>query len=121
MANSLMFQRFPNHNGYDDPQFSSFYGQTLPLLKRGIPVELVHMENTPFKETFKGLHILVMSYSNMKPMKLEYHNYLADWDEEGRNTYLLWRRYRPYQTVLEWWNTDGNEYKAPSETPVREE
>lgn len=53
-----MFQRFPNHNGYDDPQFSSFYGQTLPLLKRGIPVELVHMENTPFKETFKGLHIL---------------------------------------------------------------
>lgn len=44
MANSLMFQRFPNHNGYDDPQFSSFYGQTLPLLKRGIPVELVHME-----------------------------------------------------------------------------
>ena len=33
MANSLMFQRFPDHNGYDDPQFSSFYGQTLPLLK----------------------------------------------------------------------------------------
>ena len=44
MANSLMFQRFPDHNGYDDPQFSSFYGQTLPLLKRGIPVELVHMK-----------------------------------------------------------------------------
>ena len=53
MANSLMFQRFPNHNGYDDPQFSSFYGQTLPLLKRGIPVELVHMENTPFKRNFQ--------------------------------------------------------------------
>ena len=54
MADSLMFQRFPDHNGYDDPQFSSFYGQTLPLLKRGIPVELVHMENTPFKDTFNG-------------------------------------------------------------------
>ena len=24
MANSLMFQRFPDHDGYDDPQFSSF-------------------------------------------------------------------------------------------------
>ena len=46
MANSLMFQRFPDHNGYEDPQFSSFYGQTFPLLKRGIPVEIVHMENT---------------------------------------------------------------------------
>ncbi|MDP4131990.1 MAG: hypothetical protein Q8939_17670, partial [Bacteroidota bacterium] len=38
MSNSLMFQRFPTHNGYDDPQFSNFYGQTLPLLKRGVPV-----------------------------------------------------------------------------------
>ena len=115
MANSLMFQRFPNHNGYDDPQFSSFYGQTLPLLKRGIPVELVHMENTPFKETFKGLHILVMSYSNMKPMKPEYHNYLADWVKKGGILIYCGEDIDPYQTVLEWWNTDGNEYKAPSE------
>lgn len=44
MANSMMFQRFPNHDGYDDPSFSSFYGQTLPLMKDGIPVEIVHME-----------------------------------------------------------------------------
>ena len=115
MANSLMFQRFPNHNGYDDPQFSSFYGQTLPLLKRGIPVELVHMENTPFKETFKGLHILVMSYSNMKPMKPEYHNYLADWVKKGGILIYCGEDIDPYQTVLEWWNTEGNEYKAPSE------
>ena len=75
MANSLMFQRFPDHDGYDDPQFSSFYGQTLPLLKRGIPVELVHMENTPFGDTFKGLKVLVMSYSNMKPMEPRYHDF----------------------------------------------
>lgn len=35
MSNSLMFQRFPAHKGYDDPQLSNFYGQTLPFLKRG--------------------------------------------------------------------------------------
>ena len=115
MANSLMFQRFPNHNGYDDPRFSSFYGQTLPLLKRGIPVELVHMENTPFKETFKGLQVLVMSYSNMKPMKPEYHNYLADWVKKGGTLVYCGEDVDPYQTVLEWWNTEGNTYKAPSE------
>lgn len=115
MANSLMFQRFPNHNGYDDPQFSSFYGQTLPLLKRGIPVEVVHMENTPFKETFKGLQVLVMSYSNMKPMKPEYHNYLADWVRKGGTLVYCGEDVDPYQTVLEWWNTEGNTYKAPSE------
>lgn len=115
MANSLMFQRFPNHNGYDDPQFSSFYGQTLPLLKRGIPVELVHIENTPFKETFKGLQILVMSYSNMKPMKPEYHDYLAAWVKNGGVLVYCGEDVDPYQSVQEWWNTHGNIYKAPSE------
>lgn len=115
MANSLMFQRFPNHNGYDDPQFSSFYGQTLPLLKRGVPVELVHMENTPFQQTFKGLQVLVMSYSNMKPMKPEYHNYLAAWVKQGGVLLYCGEDVDPYQTVLEWWNSDGNTYKAPSE------
>lgn len=115
MANSMMFQRFPNHAGYDDPQFSSFYGQTLPLLKRGVPVELVHMENTPFKETFDGLKVLVMSYSNMKPMKPEYHDYLADWVKKGGMLVYCGEDIDPYQSVLEWWNTEGNNYKAPSE------
>ncbi len=115
MANSLMFQRFPNHNGYDDPQFSSFYGQTLPLLKRGIPVELVHMENTPFEETFAGLKVLVMSYSNMKPMKPEYHKYIADWVKRGGALIYCGEDIDPYQSVLEWWNSDGNSYAAPSE------
>src|SRR5690606_20461264 len=27
MGNSLMFQRLPTHNGFEDPQFSNFYGQ----------------------------------------------------------------------------------------------
>lgn len=115
MANSLMFQRFPDHDGYDDPRFSSFYGQTLPLLKRGIPVELVHMENTPVSDTFKGLKVLIMSYSNMKPMKPEYHDYLAGWVKKGGTLVYCGEDIDPYQTVLEWWNSDGNAYKAPSE------
>ncbi len=44
MSNSLMFQRFPTHQGYDDPQLSNFYGQALPLLKRGVPVKTAHRE-----------------------------------------------------------------------------
>lgn len=115
MANSLMFQRFPDHDGYDDPQFSSFYGQTLPLLKRGIPVELVHMENTPFGDTFKGLKVLVMSYSNMKPMEPRYHDFLADWVRKGGALIYCGEDIDPYQSVLEWWNSNGNQYKAPSE------
>jgi len=47
MSNSLMFQRFPTHKGYEDPQLSNFYGQALPFLKRGVPVKTLHIEMYP--------------------------------------------------------------------------
>lgn len=115
MANSMMFQRFPNHAGYEDPQFSSFYGQTLPLLKKGIPVDIVHIENTPFAQTFKDLKVLVMSYSNMKPLDAKFHSYIADWVKNGGALVYCGEDIDPYQSVLEWWNTNGNNYNAPSE------
>jgi hypothetical protein len=115
MSNSLMFQRFPTHDGYDDPQFSNFYGQTLPLLKRGIPVSTVHIENVGYPDTWKDLKVLVMSYANMKPMKAEYHQFIADWVKNGGVLVYCGKDIDPYQTVMEWWNSDGNSYKAPSQ------
>lgn len=115
MSNSLMFQRFPTHDGYDDPQFSNFYGQTLPLLKRGIPVSTVHIENVGYPDTWKDLKVLVMSYANMKPMKAEYHQFIADWVKNGGVLVYCGKDIDPYQTVMEWWNSNGNSYKAPSQ------
>ncbi len=115
MSNSLMFQRFPVHDGYDDPQFSNFYGQTLPLLKRGIPVETVHMENLEYENTLKDIRVLIMSYSNMKPLTAESHKYLSNWVKNGGVLIYCGKDDDPYQTVMEWWNTNGNSFHAPSE------
>lgn len=115
MSNSLMFQRFPTHNGFEDPQFSNFYGQTLPLLKQGVPVETVHIENLSYPATLKDIKVLVMSYSNMKPLDAKAHEYLADWVKKGGVLVYAGRDDDPYQTVMEWWNTKGKNYKAPSE------
>jgi hypothetical protein len=115
MSNSLMFQRFPTHNGYDDPQFSNFYGQTLPLLKRGIPVQTVHMENLAYPATLSKTKVLVMSYSNMKPNSPEVHQHIADWVKKGGVLIYCGKDVDPYQSVMEWWNTKGNTYKKPSE------
>lgn len=115
MGNSLMFQRFPTHNGFEDPQFSNFYGQTLPLLKLGIPVQTVHMENLAYAASLKGIKVLVMSYSNMKPMSADVHQQLAAWVKKGGVLVYCGRDDDPYQSVMEWWNTKGNQYKAPSE------
>jgi hypothetical protein len=114
MSNSLMFQRFPTHEGYEDPQFSNFYGQTLPLLKRGIPVSAVHIENTGYADTWKDLKVLIMSYSNMKPMKPEYHENIARWVKNGGALIYCGKDIDPYQSAMEWWNTGGNSYAAPS-------
>jgi hypothetical protein len=115
MSNSLMFQRFPVHNGYDDPQFSNFYGQTLPLLKRGIPVETVHIENLEYDTTLKNIKVLIMSYSNMKPLSEESHTYLEKWIRSGGVLIYCGKDDDPYQQVMEWWNTEGNSFRAPSE------
>lgn len=115
MANSLMFQRFPVHDGYEDPQLSNFYGQALPLLKRGVPVKTVHIENAGFEETWTDVKVLVMSYANMKPMDPEAHDHLAEWVRKGGVLVYCGRDNDPFQRVQEWWNTEGNAFNAPSE------
>lgn len=115
MGNSLMFQRFPTHNGFEDPQFANFYGQTFPLLKNGVPVQTVHMENLTFEATLKDIKVLIVSYANMKPVSADIHKQLAAWVKKGGVLIYCGKDDDPYQTVMEWWNTKGNNFKAPSE------
>jgi hypothetical protein len=115
MSNSLMFQRFPTHNGFEDPQFSNFYGQTLPLLKRGVPVQTVHMENLSYAASLKNIKVLVVSYSNMKPVSPAVHASLTAWVKQGGVLIYCGRDDDPYQSVMEWWNTKGNKFTAPSQ------
>lgn len=113
-GNSMMFQRFPTHDNYQDPQLSNFYGMILPLLKRGVPVETVHMENLGFTETLRNIQVLVMSYANMKPLSPDVHTALAKWVAAGGELMYLGRDNDPFQKVREWWNSDGKQYASPS-------
>ncbi len=115
MANSMMFQRFPTFKNYEDPQLSSFFGQTLPLLKRGVPVKTVHIENVSYPDTWKDMHVLVMSYSNMKPMEPGAHDYIADWVKNGGVLIYCGTDKDVYQSVPEWWNSNGKNLNSPSE------
>jgi hypothetical protein len=49
----------------------------------------------------------------MKPMDSGYHQYIADWVKKGGVLVYTGRDIDPYQTVMEWWNTNGNNYKTP--------
>ena len=115
MGNSLMFQRFPLHDGYDDPQLSNFYGMAMPLVKKGIPVSIVHIENLGFKKALENTRLLIMTYSNMKPLSPEADEHLADWVKAGGNIIYASRDSDPFQTVKEWWNTGENHFAAASD------
>ncbi|TCC90118.1 hypothetical protein EZ428_12580 [Pedobacter frigiditerrae] len=115
LANSMMFQRFPTHAGYDDPQLSNFYGMVIPLLKKGIPVETVHIENLANVNTLKDIKVLIMSYANMKPLSADYHKELTKWVKNGGVLLYYGKDTDPFQNVKEWWNTDGSTFNAPSE------
>lgn len=115
MANSLMFQRFPTHAGYEDPQLSNFYGQALPFLKRGVPVKTVHIENLSYPETLKDTKVLLMSYSNMKPQTAEAHKLLAEWVKKGGILVYSGQDNDPFQSVQEWWNQGEMKYNVASD------
>ncbi|MBZ0257297.1 hypothetical protein K8I31_14610, partial [bacterium] len=114
LSDSMMFQRFPTFEGYEDPRLSNLYGMALPLVKRGVPVQLVQMENLLQPNVLDGVRVLVMSYANMKPLSPDYHQALAQWVKQGGRLLFAGRDDDPYQTVREWWNQDGAEFKAPS-------
>ena len=116
MANSLMFQRSPQPiEGYDDPQLSNFYGLAMPLLKKGIPVGIMHIENVGYAETWKDVRVLLMTYSNMKPLSAEFHRHIAAWVESGGTLVYSGRDDDPFQSVSEWWREGDKRYDAPSQ------
>ncbi len=114
LSDTMMFQRFPTHEGYEDPRLSNFYGMAMPLVKRGIPVELVQMENLLHPDTLKDIRVLIMSYSNMKPLKKEYHDVLANWVRNGGYLIYCGRDNDPFQSIREWWNEQGKIDRSPA-------
>jgi hypothetical protein len=51
----------------------------------------------------------------MKPVSAQVHEHLSEWVKKGGVIIYCGRDDDPYQSVMEWWNTKGNSYKAPSE------
>lgn len=111
VGDSLMFQR--GDPTPSDPHLSHVYGLALPLLKRGMPVEPVQLENLPIKDYLKGYDLLLLSYHGMKPLSPEVHQPLADWVRAGGLLVVWDDDSDPFNQVREWWNTAPLSYRTP--------
>lgn len=113
VSDSLMFQR--GDPSPSDPDLGNFYGLALPLLKRGIPVAPVQLENVTVPGYLDNLRVLLMSYHGMKPLTPDVHRPLADWVRAGGVLVFVDDDSDPYLRVRDWWNTDGVAHATPRE------
>lgn len=114
LSDAMMFQRYPEFPDYSDPDLSDFFGMALPLLKLGVPVKMVQMENLPYPETLKNIKVLLMTYSNMKPLAEKYHSILTKWVKAGGALIYLGRDQDSFQRVRAWWNQNDKNFASPS-------
>lgn len=128
IADSSMFQRaepayrLAEKNG-DDPtkaqesdirDFSGFYGLTLPLLKHGVPVQPVQLDNTVrYANYLDEYKVLVLSYEFMKPQTPAINQALAEWVARGGALVYSGADTDPFNSVSHWWNTGTHKYETP--------
>ncbi|HLP77652.1 MAG TPA: hypothetical protein VK327_12130 [Candidatus Paceibacterota bacterium] len=113
VSDSLMFQR--GDPKPSETHLSHFYGLAMPLLKRGIPVAPVQLENVTVRDYLKDFRVLLLTYQGMKPLSAEVHAELADWVKRGGALLVADDDSDPFNAVRDWWNSNVLSYSTPRE------
>ncbi|MEO5714980.1 MAG: hypothetical protein ABIT37_15990 [Luteolibacter sp.] len=113
VSDSLMFQR--GDPKPSDPHLSHVYGLAMPLLKHGIPVAPMQLENVTVPHYLDSSKVLLLTYQGMKPLTAEVHARIADWVKQGGSLIFCDDDSDPFNTVKEWWNSDGMRFSTPRE------
>jgi hypothetical protein len=111
VSDTLMFQRA--NPTPSDPDLAPVHGLALPLLKHGVPIEPVQLENVLLPATLAPYKVLLMTYEGQKPLRPEYHDALAQWVREGGALIVIGDGTDPYHAVPEWWNDNGVNSATP--------
>jgi len=111
VSDTLMFQRAAPQPS--DIGLGHFYGLALPLVKSGVPVEVVQLENVLEPKCLEPYRVLLLSYEGQKPLKREYHQALAQWVRNGGALLFIDDGSDPYNAVREWWNENGKTTAKP--------
>ncbi len=113
VSDSLMFERGEPQSS--DEHLSQVYGLALPLLKRGMPVTPVQLENLGIPHYLDGFKLLLLSYHGQKPLSPEVHGPLAAWVKGGGALVVIDDDADLYNQVREWWNTGALKLNTPRE------
>lgn len=94
--------------------FPQFYGLAMPLIKWGLPLRPVQLDNvTRFPDYLSDCRFLVLSYEFLKPSCREVNEALLRWVEKGGALFYVGDGSDPYHEARFWWRADG--YRDPAQ------
>jgi hypothetical protein len=113
ISDSLMFERGQPHPS--DPHLGHIYGMALPLLKRGMPITPVQLENVGLRGYLDPFRALLLTYQGMKPLGPEVDIAIGAWVKNGGCLVVVDDDSDPFNHVSEWWNRNGLSFDTPRE------
>ncbi len=118
IADSAMFERQMHKEMKPDrfyPDFDAFFGLSLPLLKKGLPVRPVQLDNIRRVPGYlSSYRVLVLSYEYMKPEHPDLHPALAQWVRDGGTLIYVGDGSDTFHRVVHWWNSGACDYDTPA-------
>ncbi len=94
--------------------YPNFFGQVMPLLKYGLPVRPIQLDNVRrFADYLGDLSYAVLSYEHIKPEAPDLNASLASWVKGGGILLYIGDDRDPYHQVDGWWKKAG--YQNPRE------
>ncbi|HIJ65809.1 MAG TPA: hypothetical protein HPP77_07640 [Candidatus Hydrogenedentes bacterium] len=104
LSDTMMFQR--EGPGHSDWGMGHFYGQALPLLKAGVPLEPIQLENLGHG-ALEPYKLILLSYDGQKPPTPDCNERIAQWVEQGGALLYIGNGSDPFHDVPQWWNQNG--------------
>lgn len=111
VSDTMMFQRAQPEPS--DRDLGSFFALAMPLVKHGIPAEIVQLENSTQPGALDSCKVLLLTYEGQKPLKPEYHAAINGWVRAGGCLLVVDDGSDPYNNVREWWNEQGTAAGTP--------
>ncbi|MCX8064247.1 MAG: hypothetical protein N3G21_03660 [Candidatus Hydrogenedentes bacterium] len=105
VSDTLMFQRAEPHPS--DAQLNCLFGIATPLVKNGIPLKIIQMENLLEYPVLEGIKLLLLTYEGQKPLKEDYHYKLKEWINGGGCLIIFDETNDPYNKLDQWWRKKG--------------
>lgn len=105
LSDSLQYQReAPNSSDFD-----GVFGLSLPLLQRGVPVQMLSLDRAADAGYLRNFKTLLLSYDFLKPENPRVHAALADWVKNGGSLMVFGGSDADNSIADAWWKQAGKD------------